>query len=176
MSVRFEVVFSKNWRRSGRAALFALALCLCAGNGLRQSAASQTRPMPDGPGKAETQKFCSQCHELDKSLSLKQDRAGWRTTVDKMIAAGMKASETEINTIIEYLYRSYPADDVPRLKVNEAEALDFESILSLKRSQAAAVIKYREQHGKFKSIEDLKKVPGLDAAKLDAKKDRLIFE
>jgi len=160
MSVRFEVVFSRNWRRSWRAALFALALCLCASNALRQSAASQTRPMPDGPGKAETQKFCSQCHELDKSLSMKQDRAGWRVTVDKMIAAGMKASDAEVNTIIEYLYRSYPADDVPRLKVNQAEALDFESILSLKRSQAAAVIKYREQHGKFKSIEDLKKVPG----------------
>ena len=100
----------------------------------------------------------------------------WRTTVDKMVAAGMKAPEDQVNIIIEYLYRSYPADDVPRLKVNEAEALDFESILSLKRSQANAIIKYREQHGKFKSIEDLKKIPGLDAAKLEEKKDRLIFE
>jgi competence protein ComEA len=132
--------------------------------------------MPDGPGKAETQKLCSACHDLDKSLSLKQDRAGWRRTVEKMVAFGMKSTDAEIALVTDYLSRSYPADDVPRLKVNEAEAIEFESILSLKRSQAAAIIRYREKHGKFKSIADLKKVPGIDAAKIEAKKDRLIFE
>ncbi len=140
------------------------------------SSIGQTRPMPDGTGKAETQKMCSTCHDLDKSLSLKQDRAGWQRTVEKMVAFGLKTTEAEVNIVVDYLTRSYPADDVPRLKVNEAEALDFESILGVKRSQAAAIIQYREKYGKFKTIEDLKKVPGIDAAKLDAKKDRLIFE
>ena len=175
-SVCLKFVIYRNWRRSWRIALFTLALCLFVGNTLRQSAASQTRPMPDGPGKAETQKLCSNCHELDKSLSMKQDRAGWQRTVEKMLASGLKASDAEINVVLDYLTRNYPADDVPRLKVNSADAIEFESILSLKRSQATAVVKYREQHGKFKSIEDLKKVPGLDAAMLEAKKDRLIFE
>lgn len=132
--------------------------------------------MPDGPGKAETQKFCSTCHELDKSLSLKQDRTGWHRTVEKMVSFGMKASEAEINLVTDYLFLSYPADDVPRINVNKAGAIEFESILSLRRSQAAAVIQYREKNGKFKSIEDLKKVPGIDAARIEAKKDRLIFE
>jgi competence protein ComEA len=159
---------SHRFVRGATVALFAGSLWL-------PSSASQTRPMPDGPGKAETQKMCSTCHDLDKSLSLKQDRAGWQRTVEKMVAFGMKTTDEEINTVVEYLTRCYPADDVPRLKVNEAEAIDFESILSLKRSQALAVIKYREKNGKFKSIADLKKVPGLDAAKLEEKKDRLIF-
>lgn len=132
--------------------------------------------MPDGPGKAETQKLCSTCHDLDKSLSLKQDRAGWLRTVEKMVAFGMKSSDAEIGAVTDYLFRSYPADDVPRLKVNEAEAIEFESILSLKRSQAAAIIRYREKHGRFKSIADLKKVPGVDAAKIEARKDRLVFK
>lgn len=132
--------------------------------------------MPDGPGKVETQKLCSKCHELDKSVSLKQDRAGWQRTIEKMLAAGLKATDTEVATVLDYLSRSYPADDVPRLKVNSADAIEFESILSLKRSQAAAIIAYREKNGPFKSLDDLKKVPGLEAAKLDAKKDRLIFE
>ena len=140
------------------------------------SVASQTRPMPDGPGKTETAKFCSTCHELDKSLSLKQDRAGWQRTVDKMVAFGMKTTDAEINTVVEYLSRYYPADDVPRLKVNSADAIEFESILSLKRSQAKVIIAYREKNGPFKSLADLKKVPGIEADKLDAKKDRLIFE
>ena len=34
---------------------------------------------------------------------------------------------------------------------------------------------YREKHGKFKTLDDLKKVPGVDAKKLDAKKDRIAF-
>lgn len=168
-----SIAFPDSLRQTARFAFLSLALVLFA---IHQSSANQSRPMPDGPGKAETRKFCSQCHELDKSLSLKQDLAGWRTTVDKMVAFGMKASEAEVNTVIEYLSRSYPADDVPRLKVNEAEAIDFESILSLRRSQAAAIIRYRENNGKFKTIEDLKKVPGIDAAGIEAKKDRLIFE
>lgn len=132
--------------------------------------------MPDGPGKAEVQKFCAQCHGLDQSLSLKQDRAGWQRTIEKMAAAGMKATSDELALLTEYLVRNYPADDVPLLNVNKAAAIDFESALSLKRSQAAAIIAYREKNGPFKSLADLKKVPGLEAAKLDEKKDRLIFE
>jgi competence protein ComEA len=48
--------------------------------------------------------------------------------------------------------------------------------LSLLRSQAALIIQYRDKNGGFKSIEDLKKVPGVDAAKIEARKDRLIFQ
>ena len=51
----------------------------------------------------------------------------------------------------------------------------FRSGLSLKRSQAKAVVTFREKHGNFKSLDDLKKVPGLDAAALDAKKERIVF-
>ena len=45
-----------------------------------------------------------------------------------------------------------------------------------RRSQAAAIIQYREKNGNFKSIEDLKKVPGIDVDKIEAKKDRLTFQ
>jgi competence protein ComEA len=52
----------------------------------------------------------------------------------------------------------------------------LESGLSLPRSQAAAIVQYRDKNGDFHSIEDLKKVPGVDAAKIEAKKDRLLFK
>ena len=131
--------------------------------------------MPDGPGKEETRKLCSGCHELEKSFSMHQDPDGWRLTMDKMVSFGMKASETEIGAVLEYLIRNFPAEDVPKIDVNKAEAIELESGLSLRRSQAAAIIRYRTKNGNFKSIEDLKKVPGIDAAKIEAKKDRLIF-
>jgi len=163
-------------RRIWRFVLLGAALALFAGSAWIKSSASQGKPLPDGPGKAETQRLCSQCHELDKSFSLSQDRAGWQRTVEKMLAFGMKGTEQEISLVLEYLVKNFPADELPKINVNKAEAIDLESGLSLKRSQATAIIQYREQHGAFKSIEDLKKVPGVDAAKIEAKKDRLIFE
>jgi competence protein ComEA len=149
-----------------RAALL-IALPLAAG--------SLRAQMPDGPGREETQKLCSDCHELARSLSLRQDRDGWKTTVNKMIGLGAQGTEREFAAVIEYLSAHYAAEALPRLNVNKAKAIDFETRLSLKRSQAAAVIDYRAKHGNFKSIEDLKRVPGVDTVKIEEKKDILEF-
>jgi competence protein ComEA len=131
--------------------------------------------MPDGPGREEVQKLCSDCHELARSVSLRQDRDGWKTTINKMISLGAQGMEQEFAAALDYLSSQYPAEAMPRLNVNKAKAIDIESRLSLRRSQSAAVIEYRAKHGDFKSIEDLKKVPGIDPAKIDAKKDILEF-
>jgi competence protein ComEA len=138
-------------------------------------AAAGAQELPDGPGKAETEKVCKGCHEVARSVSLRQDRDAWAITVQKMLSLGAKGTEKEIAAVLDYLVKHFPAQDVPRLKVNEATAIDFESRLSLKRSQAAALIRYRTEIGGFKSIEDLKKAPGIDPAAIEAAKDRLTF-
>lgn len=132
--------------------------------------------LPDGPGKAETEKVCSQCHELARSLSLRQDRAGWQTTVDKMATLGANASQADLQRIADYLASHYGPEEVPRININKCRAIDLESGLSLRRSEAAAIIEYRDKNGPFKSMEDLKKVPNIDPAKIEAKKDRLAFD
>jgi len=139
-------------------------------------AAGAWAQLPDGPGKAETQQVCSQCHEVERAISLRQDRAGWQATIDKMTNLGLKATDEEMLATLNYLAQHYPADPLPPINVNKARAIDLESGLSLLRSQAALIIQYREKHGAFKSIEDLKKVPGVDTAKIEAKKDRLTFQ
>lgn len=135
----------------------------------------QGKNIPDGPGKEATQKICAQCHELAQSFSMKQDREGWQRTVNKMVALGAKGTDEELKAVVDYLVKNFPAEEVPKINVNKAEAIDLESGLSLRRSQAAAVIQYRKKNGDFKSIEDLKKVPGIDTEKIEAKKDRLTF-
>ncbi|MCS7024417.1 MAG: helix-hairpin-helix domain-containing protein [Bryobacteraceae bacterium] len=131
--------------------------------------------LPEGPGRAEMEKICKGCHEMARSISPRLDRAGWSEKMAKMTAFGMKATEQEYQAVLEYLVRNFPAEEVPKINVNKATAIELESGLSLRRSQAAAVIAYRKQHGEFKSIEDLKKVPLLDPEKIDAKKDRIVF-
>jgi competence protein ComEA len=132
--------------------------------------------LPDGPGKVETERVCSQCHELARSISLRQDHAGWEATVNKMVGMGATASDAELKSITDYLAAHFAAEEMPRINVNKARAIDLESGLSLRRSESAAIIEYRTKHGPFKSIEDLKKVPNIDVAKIEAKKDRLTFE
>lgn len=131
--------------------------------------------LPEGPGKAETERLCKGCHELARSVSLRQDRGGWEATMKKMVAMGIKGSEQEFSLVLEYLVKNYPAEDVPPLNVNKATAIELESRLSLRRSQASAIIRYRTENGNFKSIDDLKKVPGIDPDKIEAKKDRVVF-
>src|SRR5258705_11996403 len=105
---------------------------------------------PDAPGKTEMMKVCSGCHEVERSASMHQARDGWKTTFAKMIALGAKGTEQEMSAALEYLATTLPADELPRLNVNKATAVEFESRLSLKRSEAAAVIQYREKNGPFK--------------------------
>src|SRR5438067_10854313 len=105
--------------------------------------AASAQQLPDGSGRPELEKMCKQCHELARSISLRQDRDGWSTTMAKMVAFGMKGTEQEFKLIVDYLTKNYPAEDIPKINVNTASAIELESGLSLRRSQAAAVLAYR---------------------------------
>ena len=131
--------------------------------------------LPEGPGKAEVQRLCVGCHEVARSVAPRLDRQGWVQTIDKMTTLGLKAPETDLTLILDYLAKNYPADEVPKLNVNKASQIEFESRLSLPRSQASALIKHREKLGGFKTLADLESAPGVDRAKIASKKDRLVF-
>jgi len=131
--------------------------------------------LPDGPGKEVTVKICSQCHEIERAVALKQDRDGWQVTINKMSVLGMQAKPEEIRQAIDYLAANFAAGALPKVNVNTAEAIDLESAFSLTRSETAALAAYRTKHGKFKSLDDLKKIPGVSFAKFEAHKDRLAF-
>ncbi len=131
--------------------------------------------LPDGPGKQETQKLCTQCHELERALSPRQDRDAWQATINKMVSLGLRGSDDDIRLVTDYLAKSFPGEPIPKLDVNTATAIQFESALSLKRSESALVIEYRTKNGNFKSLDDFKNIPGVPFAKFEAKKTRLAF-
>lgn len=131
--------------------------------------------LPEAPGRAELEKICKGCHEMERSVSKRQDRNGWMQTMMKMTALGMKSTEQEFAAVLDYLVKHFPADELPPVNINQARAIELESRLSLKRSEAAAILAYRAKNGPFKSLEDLKKVPNIDVAKIEAKKDKIVF-
>src|SRR5687767_3976564 len=106
----------------------------------------------EGPGMAETAKLCKSCHEIERSISLRQDKDGWNATLTKMVGFGMKAAESDLAIVADYLAKYYPADAIPPINVNKATAIELESRFSMKRSEAAAFLSYREKVGKFKTF------------------------
>ncbi len=151
-------------------------MCKAAWPALALAAGLAAQDLPEGPGRAETEKLCLQCHDLAKSVSLRQDRNGWGQTMTKMVGMGMKGTDEELRAVLAYLAEHFPPEALPPLNLNTARAIQLESRLSLKRSEASAILKYRKAHGPFASLDDLKAVPGIDFAKIEAKRDLLIFE
>ena len=137
--------------------------------------AAESDLLAEGDGKAEVAQMCGSCHDLNKAVSLRQDRNGWGATLLKMVNFGMEANDEQLNTMLGYLVDNYPPQQLPPVNINTARAIQLEARLTLKRSEAAAIIKYRNEHGKFASIEDVMKVPGIEAAKIAEKKDSIAF-
>jgi competence protein ComEA len=131
--------------------------------------------LPDGPGKDTLVKVCSTCHEANRVAAFRLTRDGWAATVDDMKWRGAKGSDEEFAAIVEYLATNFLGEAAPKLNMNRATSVELESVLSLLRKEAAAVIAYRTRIGGFKSIDDLKKVPGVDFKKIEAAKDRIVF-
>lgn len=150
------------------------AAMLATGPSFAQQASSQVHPeLPPGPGKDTLIRVCSSCHSPDNVLANGQDRAGWENTITKMAGFGAVGTDEDFSEILEYLVKNFPAD--APLNVNKATSAQLVSGLGLTSAEADAVVAYRKKNGDFKTVDDLKKVPDVDAKKLDAKKDRLVF-
>lgn len=69
------------------------------------------------------------------------------------------------------------AGDLIQVNVNEADAATIADVLvGIGLSRARAIVQYREEHGQFKSLEDLSQVIGVGEATLANNKDRIRFE
>ena len=131
--------------------------------------------LPNGAGKAETVRVCGKCHSVDQATSLRQNRSEWQDEISKMVGMGAQGTDEDFNAILGYLARNYGPEKPKPININTASAVDLESSLELTKTEAAALIKYRTKNGNLKSIDDLEKVPGLDAKKIEAKKARITF-
>lgn len=156
-----------------KAVLFAISVCgfvFAVGTAMTAAPMTMAAELPPGPGRDTLVRVCSDCHGADLVEGQRRTRAQWKALVDDMVARGANSTDDDAKAIIDYL-----ATLLGRVNVNKAEAADIQAVLELSESEAAAIVTYRTSVGEFKNLDDLKKVPGLDAAKLEAKKDRITF-
>ena len=137
-------------------------------------AASATDAHPEfplGPGRDTTLKVCSQCHSPNNVLTQRRDRQGWKDIITKMVGYGASGTDEEFAEILDYVSKDFPATPGTRVNINSADAAHIAAGLSLSVDEAKAIVAFREKHGRFKSFTDIRKVPGVDARKLDGKRD-----
>jgi competence protein ComEA len=130
--------------------------------------------MPDGPGKDVTVRACGTCHEPVRAASVRLTKDGWADLIERMKARGARITDAETPVVLEYLSTHFLGEAERPINVNTAPAIDFEMVAGLLRREATAVIDYRDKNGPFKTLDDMKKVPGLDFKKIDTRRDRLV--
>jgi len=129
---------------------------------------------PDGPGKDVTVRVCGACHSPARSAAVRLTRGGWQDVIGKMVSLGAKGSDAELAAVHDYLSANFKGDAPKPVNMNTAPAIDLESVAGLLRKEAAALIAYRAKHGPCKTLEDLKKIPGVDFRKIERRRDRLV--
>ena len=130
--------------------------------------------LPDAPGKDQVVNVCGKCHEPQRVAALRLTREGWEEVVTKMVSLGAKASDDDLKQITDYLAENFKGEAAKPINLNTASSVDLESVAGLLRKEAAAWIAFRTKNGPCKTLDDLKKVPGVPFKKIDERRDRLV--
>lgn len=155
------------------AVAFAAAVVAAAGQEPAQPVLSGAG-LPDGPGKDATVRACAPCHEARRAASARLTREGWAAVIESMRLRGAKVSDEDFPVILDYLTTNFLGEAPLPLNLNTATQIDLEAAGGLLRREAAAVIQYRQKNGRFKSLDELKSVPGLDFKKIDSRRDAMV--
>jgi hypothetical protein len=111
---------------------------------------------------------CAKCHNLQIVMDTPMSYDAWHDTVQTMMDRGATGTDEQLADVMDYLHRT-----VTTIDVNTADADELQIVLHVSPSTAQAIVARRSTQ-KFKSLADLKSIPGVDAATVEAK-TRLIF-
>jgi competence protein ComEA len=136
-------------------------------------ALSQSK-LPEGPGKAALLRVCKGCHPPETVAAKRHSREEWEEVVVQMLNAGATGSDDDLNLVVDYLTEHF--NKAAKVNVNKATVSEIVEALGLSSKDGNAIVAWREKNGAFQTAQDLKKVPGIDAAIIEAKKDQLQFQ
>jgi competence protein ComEA len=130
--------------------------------------------LPEGPGQADVKKVCGGCHSFTLITQNRYTKERWDAVVENMVSRGAEGSDEELDRVVQYLVQHF-GPVTGKVNVNTATAEDIAKVLAISQETSAAVVQYRAKHGNFRSLEDLKSVPGMDSKAIEEKKDRIEF-
>ena len=146
------------------------AILVCA---LLAPSMARAQSLPEGPGKKVFESVCSLCHAPTSPMGKQWTRAQWEAKVIEMLQEEPDVTAEERATILDYLSANFRPGG--KIYINLIVAKDLVTLLGISTSAADAIVQYRMTKGEFRNLDDLKNVPGLDMAKVEAKKSQLQF-
>ena len=146
-----------------------LLLAACAPGADEKDAAR----LPDGPGKEIAGRICLECHDSGNFRKARLTSEEWADSVADMVERGAKGTPAEIEAVVGYLAKNF-GEGAP-VRINTAPFAEVRAVLGFTVAEVRALLDYREKQGALRSFEELLKVPGIDAAKAEAQKSRILF-
>jgi competence protein ComEA len=139
--------------------------------------ATWAQDLPPGEGRDTLKKVCTQCHDIDSVPRLRYSRSDWANLVFSMKDMGADATSAELDQIIDYLAKNFGKGDdtVKKTNVNSASAKEIEEGLGFTTKESEAIVLYRMKNGNYKDLDTIKKVDGVDAAKVETAKAKIEF-
>jgi competence ComEA-like helix-hairpin-helix protein len=113
---------------------------------------------------------CGKCHKVglfDKSIRSEPD---WKDTLQAMVDRGAAGTDEQFARIVNYLQRTLTI-----VNVNSASALQLAPVLGVSEQTAEAIVGQRSRQGRFSNLAELERIPGVDAAGIEARKARIAF-
>lgn len=120
--------------------------------------------------RASLKAVCGMCHNLQIVLDARMSYDAWHDTVQAMIDRGAQGSDEQLDDVMDYLHRN-----LTTINVNGADQDELGTVLEVPDAVVKAIIARRKTR-RFDSLADLKSVPGINAAVLDAKARQLFFK
>ena len=154
----------------------ALAVTVFAGSiGARATIAAQVQgpeafdPLTStDPGAATFRTVCVMCHPPDRIVGTRRTAFEWEEIIEKMLTKGAKGTDQELQTVFLFLVQRYG-----KVNINTAPADEIATVLAVPSERGEAIVQYRSGHGRFTDVDSVRKVPGLEDAKLEL--DAFIF-
>ena len=91
------------------AALIVLTSPLAAEAQTPSEPAGEQAALPAGPGRDLVIRVCSECHSTKVAVEQQLDLEGWTRVVDLMASQGALATDAELEEIVRYLAKAFPA-------------------------------------------------------------------
>ena len=129
--------------------------------------------LPDGPGKEAVGKICVDCHDSGNFRKSRFTTEQWTDSVEDMVQRGAQGTPAEIEAIVAYLSKNF-GQGAP-VRINTAPFAEIKAVLGFTVPEVRAFLEYREKNGDLKDLDQLLKVPGIDAAKIESQKAKIVF-
>jgi competence protein ComEA len=162
-----------------RARSWIVAAALCGGASVAAQVTTTPPPAlplaePQTPADAAAREtlgqMCGMCHDAERVTAQLRSVDDWTDIINQMAQIGASGTDEQWNQVSWYLLRHYS-----KVQINKARAAEIAPVLDVTPAVAETIVKLRAEKGPFTTLDDLKAVPGVDAATVEARTHRITF-